>query len=70
MTEQNKEPKLCQVCGFDTAKNSEGVYISRCRNGDELLALLCIECWARGNLWAAKQSLPKKIEEAKSKEIV
>lgn len=56
------EPAPCQVCGFDTAPHQEAVRVIRntARHPNELLALLCMPCFARGILWSAKHTLPPK----------
>lgn len=51
----------CQVCGHDCSVSSDGVRLIRDtkKDGEELLAYLCIRCYARGIVWAAEQAKPR-----------
>lgn len=55
---ETRQPAPCQVCGHNTAADETGVSIisnTRAR-GRELLAFICLRCYARGILYAANAS--------------
>ncbi len=53
-------PGKCQVCGTDTRTAAAPVDVVQhsAAKGDELLAHLCMPCFARALVWAANQSAP------------
>ena len=62
---ETRPPALCDVCGMDTAILRDCVIISRPLKGEEekILAVICIQCYSDGALWAARKSLAAKKAE-------
>jgi hypothetical protein len=62
--------KACQICGYDCSQDETSVSIAKHTKAEGMveLAYLCLDCFARGILWASEKSKQHAHCEDKSSE--